>query len=65
VRTDTQGAPLAHTWARVRGDLDRPEDQRGVRYESQPRAGHNFDLTNSDYVAMEPWVSSVLTDRLQ
>jgi hypothetical protein len=52
-------------WATVRGDLVRPADERGVRYESQARAGHNFDLTNSDHAALEQWVRSVFAGRLR
>ena len=65
VRPETQGAPLAMAWATVRGDLVRPADERGVRYESQARAGHNFDLTNSDHAALEQWVRSVFAGRLR
>jgi acetyl esterase/lipase len=65
VSAATQGAPLALTWATVRGDVERPVHEQGVRYESQPRAGHNFDLTNSEYLAMEQWLTSVLTGRLR
>jgi acetyl esterase/lipase len=61
----TQGAPLAREWAAARGDLDRPVEARGIRYEEQARAGHNFDLTNSDHAAMEQWVSSVFDGRLR
>jgi acetyl esterase/lipase len=57
----TQGAPLAFAWALQRGDFAQPDvSRRGVWYEDQTNAGHNFDLSNSDYETMELWVRSVL-----
>jgi acetyl esterase/lipase len=61
----TQGAPLAAAWASQRGDLSRPDPQlRGVWYEQQANAGHDFDLHNSDYLAMERWVTTVASGAL-
>jgi acetyl esterase/lipase len=62
----TQGAPLAQAWASQRGDFARPDPQRrGVWYEQQANADHNFDLLNSDYMAMERWVRSVVAGTLK
>jgi acetyl esterase/lipase len=61
----TQGAPLADAWAAQRGDFTQPDPQlRGVWYEQQVNADHNFDLLNSDYVAMERWLRSVIAGKL-
>jgi acetyl esterase/lipase len=61
----TQGAPLAHAWAVARGELDDLDETRGVRYEEQSDVGHNFDLGNSDYRAMQRWVEEVFSGALQ
>lgn len=61
----TQGAPLADAWASRRGDLARSDPtRRGVWYEQQAKADHNFDLRNSDHLAMERWLRSVVAGTL-
>jgi acetyl esterase/lipase len=62
----TQGSPLATAWARHRGDPSQPDVLlRGVWYEDQTNAGHNFDLSNSDYKSMERWVRLVVSGTLK
>jgi acetyl esterase/lipase len=62
----TQGTPLATAWARQRGDLNqRDVSRRGVWYEQQANAGHNFDLSNSNYKRMERWLRRVITGSLK
>jgi len=62
----TQGSPLAIAWARQRGDFSQPDvSRRGVWYEQQINAGHNFDLLNSNSTAMERWVRSVVAGTLK
>jgi acetyl esterase/lipase len=57
----TQGAPLATAWAQQRGDLSQPDASlRGVWYEQQANADHNFDLTNSNYKMLELWLRLVI-----
>jgi acetyl esterase/lipase len=65
VVASTQGAPLAHAWTAARGELDDLHETRGVRYEEQSDVGHNFDLGNSDYRAMQRWVEEVFSGALR
>jgi acetyl esterase/lipase len=66
VLSTTQGSPLAAAWAQQRGDLSQPDPSlRGVWYEQQTDADHNFDRSNSDYTAMERWLRLVVADTLR
>jgi acetyl esterase/lipase len=61
----TQGAPLADAWASQRSDLAQSDPaRRGVWYEQQANADHNFDLRNSDYLTMERWLALVVAGTL-
>ncbi len=66
VLPSTQGTPLALQWAYVRGDLAKPVwFTRGVWYEDEANADHNFYLWNSNYKTMELWVKFVVAGALE
>ena len=65
VPPNTQGDELASVWAHARGDATKSTVYtRGVWYEDEANAGHDFNLSNSNYKATELWVKSVVAGAL-
>jgi acetyl esterase/lipase len=61
IPADTQGLAIAQPWAAVRGDTSgTPPFSHGVHFELAENAGHNLDMTNFDYHAMETWLDALI-----
>ncbi len=64
VPPSTQGTPLAAAWARARGDTARLPSERAVWYEIA-NDGHNVSQASIDMVALQRWLSDVLSGRFR
>jgi acetyl esterase/lipase len=61
---DTLGLSIALPWAEARGDdSGNPPSSHGVHFEVAENAGHNLDMTNFDYLAMEAWLDAVIAGK--